>query len=113
MFLLVHIKVYKNNFFIIISNVYGKVLFSKSSGILGFKNIHKRSSEAFSTICISAFTFIIRSQVSFLFLKYEGIHLRVLRSITNQFMSFFKKYRVTILGFKVVNKIPHNGCRKL
>ena len=109
-FLVVHIKVYKSNFFLTISNGLGKVLLNINSGYLGFKNIQKRTTEAFNKVLLFSMEFLSRFQDKYyIFLKFESIKKRELYKIYN-FLK--KKLKISVIGFKIINRIPHNGCKQ-
>jgi hypothetical protein len=111
--LIIHIKLLRNNCFLIISNDLGKILFIKNAGCLGFKNIYKREVEVLTKLLISSTNFILSfSQESFLFLKLEGLKKYTVRIIYKQLHLLLKNYNVRILNLKIVNKVVHNGCRK-
>jgi len=110
--LIIHIKLYRGNYFIVISDRFGKVFFTKSSGNLGFKHIQKRSTEAFDALIAEAIKFLLGVENPSVYLKLEGVQKKVLKEIHLQFLNIIKKYKINVLGFKVINKIPHNGCKK-
>jgi ribosomal protein S11 len=110
--IVVHIKVYNRNFFMVVSNSLGKLLFVKNSGIAGFKNTEKNSPEAISAMFLGVLKLIVQLKKNAIFLKLEGVPEDVLSIIYKQVISFFKKYKLYVVGFKVLNKIAHNGCRK-
>ena len=56
--IIIHIKIYKNNFFLVISDSIGKVLLSISAGYFGFKHIKKRSVEALNRLLLYLQTYI-------------------------------------------------------
>lgn len=109
--LIVHFKVCKGNFFVVILNSFGKVLSNINSGCLGFKNIQKRTIDALYSILNFVFEFTLRIQgISFIILRLEGIKYYYLNKIYNFFIKKLRKHRIYLLGFKVINSIPHNGC---
>ena len=61
----VYCKKLKNNFFITISDNLGKSLWGRSLGCFKFKNIQKRSVEAFNFNLQAAVDFIIRNYCIF------------------------------------------------
>lgn len=80
--LLVHFKVYKNNIFLIISNGFGRVLLSISSGCIGFNNSHKNSIEAFNKILLFSVEFLSKYNKSYkIFLKFENVRKHELLKI--------------------------------
>lgn len=110
-FLLVaHIKVCKSNFFFIVSDGLGKTLLNINSGYLGFNNIKKRTTEALNKVLFFGFDFLSKyTENYYLFLKFENIKKRELRKL---YKVCLKKLKLTFFGFRVVNKLPHNGCKK-
>jgi len=110
--IIVHIKLYRSNYFLIVSDDSGKVLFTKNSGSLGFQNMQKRSTEAFNSLLASAVKYILSHNNSLVFLKLDGVNKNVLEDIYVQVLKFLKKYKINVVGFKIVHSIPHNGCRK-
>jgi hypothetical protein len=85
----VHISIYKSNFFISVSNNYGKVLFLKSAGCFGFKNTSKKSPEALNTGLRAMFKYILILEKSYFFLKLEGGNEDSLDVIYKQFYNGF------------------------
>lgn len=111
--LILHIKIFRNNYYFILSNILGKVLFKKNSGILGFKNANKKSIEALKLIFFIVFKYIFKlSGTNKLFLKLEGSKKNILREIYKQFLKLLNKFKIKILGLIIINKISFNGCRK-
>ena len=55
----IHIKVLRGNFFLLISNYLGNLVFKKSCGDLGFKNIQKRSKDAFANLLAIGVQFVL------------------------------------------------------
>ena len=108
---IVHIIVYRSNFFVVISSGTGAVLFVKNSGNLGFKNMQKRSLEAFIAVLLSAFKYIVSHRCNCVFFKLEGIQEGLLHDIYQQFVVLVKQHNIDILGFRIVNTVVHNGCR--
>lgn len=106
-----HLKIYKSNFFCIVSNESGQVIFIKNSGSLGFNNIQKRSVEALNSLLEISLKEILLLKKKYIFLKFEGLKVSVLKDVYKHFIIFFKKNNITLIGFKRVSKIPHNGCR--
>lgn len=111
--LILHIKVFRNNYYLILSDSVGKVLFTKNSGMMGFKNTTKRSIEAFNSILFEVFKkiFYLKAKKK-IFLKIEGSKKYILREIYKQFLKMLNKYNIQTLGLVIVNKIAFNGCRK-
>lgn len=110
--LILHIKIFRNNFFLIISNMLGKVLFIRNSGMLGFKNMNKREIETFKIILLSSLKFILTLKKKKIFLKLEGQKKFFLREIYKQLLNLLNKFNIKILGLSIINKISFNGCRK-
>jgi len=106
-----HVKVYKSNFFCIVSNSKGQVLFTKNSGNLGFSNIQKRSVEALNSLLEVFLKEILLLKKKYVFLKLEGLKLNILKDIYKHIIPFLKKNNIILIGFKHLTKIPHNGCR--
>jgi hypothetical protein len=107
-----HIKCYKSNYFFIISNNSGKVIFIKNSGNLGFRNMQKRGVEALSMLLETCLKEIIFLKKNYFFLKIEGLKLNVLKIIYKHLIFFFKKNKIVLIGFKHIHKNSHNGCRR-
>ena len=111
--LILHTKIFRNNFFLIISNISGKVLFTKNSGFYGFKNMNKKDIESFKVMLLNALKFILKFQdEKKIFLKLEGQKKNLLREIYKQLLNLLKKFNYKILGLIFVNKVSFNGCRK-
>jgi ribosomal protein S11 len=110
MILVVHIIVYRSNFFFIISNNAGKVLFVKNSGGLGYAKKERRSLEAFSSLISVGFNQIVVLKGKSIFFKIEGVNKNLLKKINKDFIFGLKKQCITVIGYRFVNTIPHNGC---
>jgi len=113
----IHIKVLRGNFFLIISDYSGKLIFNKSCGMLGFKNINKRSKDAFQMLLSSAVDFLRHQALDNIanyniFIKIEGAKKHFMKQINNQFFKVLKTSNLKIFGIKLINKVAHNGCRK-
>lgn len=106
-----HLKIYKSNFFCIVSNASGQVIFIKNSGSLGFNNIQKRSVEALNSLLEISLKEILLLKKKYIFLKLEGLKVSVLKDVYKNLILFFKKNNIVLIGFKRISKIPHNGCR--
>ena len=111
---IVHIKVHRNNFFAIISNTKGKVIFSKNSGSLGFTNSLKVSTDALNSILIEIMNFLGKQGKPNLFFKLDALPEDddLCDNIYKHIIKLFKHYNLNIIGFKFINRVPHNGCRK-
>jgi len=107
-----HIKCYKSNFFFIVSNNLGKVVFIKNSGGLGFHNMKKRGVEALSGLLETCFKEISFLKQNYFFFKTEGLQSNVLKAVHKQLFFFLTKNNITLIGLKNVCKISHNGCRR-
>jgi ribosomal protein S11 len=109
----VHIKVYRGNFFFIISNNEGKIIFEKTGGNLGFTNITKRKIEVFNELLLLTFKrILIIVGNSNIFIKFEGLKIKYLQTIYKILLKKLKQQKINILGYKALNKIAHNGCRR-
>jgi len=111
-FISIHIKICRGNFFIIISNKEGKLLFTKNSGNLGYKHITKRSTEALNTLLNLSVKYIlsIKEDCHF-FIQFEGTKKNYLQEIRKKLIIPLINQQCVIVGFKIRNKIAHNGCR--
>jgi ribosomal protein S11 len=109
----VHIKVLRGNFFVLISNQSKKLIFNKSSGNLGFKNIEKRTKDAFQNLLSLSLQYLIGlSAKNKLLIKMEAAKRKVLNQIYNQFISVLKSYKFNVFAITLSNIVSHNGCRK-
>lgn len=113
MLLIVHIIVYRSNFFLTISSSTGKVFFVTNSGNVGFKNMEKRGMEAFSSILSVALKQILGLKGKNIFFKVEGIKENLLENMHKNFVLALKQQNIVVIGYKIVNTIPHNGCREV
>jgi ribosomal protein S11 len=114
MALIIHIKCLRSNFFIIISNTAGNILFSKSSGNLGFTHTKKRTKDAFTDLLALACQYILQvgSKIK-VFLKIEGaIKNLFFKQINFQLLKTLQTHNISVLSLRLINKISHNGCRK-
>lgn len=110
----VHIKVLRGNYFLFISDHLQRLVFSKSCGSYGFKNIEKRTIEAFDTLLYSAIHYLNNFDSSNqILLKLEGINKELLFRINSKFIKHFQNYVLRCSILKVINKVAHNGCRKV
>jgi ribosomal protein S11 len=107
----IHLKIYKSNFFCVVSNESGQVIFLKNSGNLGFSNIHKRSSDALDSLLEASMKELLLLKKRYMFLKLEGLKVSFIQNVYKRFIIFFKKNMLILTGIKRVIKTPHNGCR--
>jgi hypothetical protein len=111
--LILHIKILRNNYYLILSNTLGKILYTKSCGIYNFRNINKRNIESFKIIILNLFKSISQKDNNKkIFLKIDGSKKNFLREIYKQIFIFIYKYKIKILGLLIINKTAFNGCRK-
>jgi ribosomal protein S11 len=109
----IHIKVLRGNFFVLISNQYKKLIFNKSCGNLGFKNIQKRTKDAFQNLLSLSVQYLLNlSTKNKLLVKIETAKREILNQIYNKFLNILKAYKFNIFAVTLINKISHNGCRK-
>lgn len=112
-FLIINIKMYKSNIFLIVSNSVGKTLLVESGGTLGFKGKKKVSIEVINKMVFKLFNFFFNYEKCLIFFKFNGVK-REIANVIYKKMVLYKKNRnkVQVVGFTLVNKIGHNGCRK-
>jgi len=109
----VHIKVLRGNFFLLISNQYKKLIFNKSCGNLGFKNIQKRSKDAFQNLLAVSLQYLLKlNTTNKLLIKIDSSKREILNQMHNQFISVLKFYKFDVFAITLINRISHNGCRK-
>jgi ribosomal protein S11 len=109
----VHIKVLRGNFFLFVSNQHKKLIFNKSCGNLGFKNIQKRSKDAFQNLlAVSLQQLLNLNTVNKVFIKIDSSKKEILNQVYNQFIKVLKFYKFDVFAITLVNRISHNGCRK-
>jgi len=109
----IHIKVLRGNFFLLISNNLGKLILNKSCGSLGFKNIEKRTKDAFQNLLFLGIQFILNLDKKHkLFIKIEGAKKEFLQQIFIDFINVLQSYNIQVFAIKLINKVVHNGCRK-
>jgi hypothetical protein len=106
-----HFKMYKSNFFCIVSNTSGQVVFTKNSGAIGFNNIQKRGVQALISLLEISLKEILLLKKKYIFLKFEGFKVSALKDVYKHMILFLKKNHIVVIGFKRVYKVPHNGCR--
>jgi ribosomal protein S11 len=112
MFLFIYIKVLRGNFFLLISNKSGELVFNKSCGNLGFKNIQKRSKEAFQNLLLSGIQYVLNLGNTYkLFISIDGAKKINLQLIYTKFISILKLH-LRIFAVRLINKVSHNGCRQ-
>lgn len=110
--LIIHIKIYRSNFFFVVSDGLGQVVFLKHSGNFGLKNIQKRTLDALNTILLVTIKFVLGLKRQAIYFKLECLNKEALQVIYKQLFFFFKKTSLNIIGFKVATRLVHNGCRK-
>jgi ribosomal protein S11 len=110
--LIVHIITYRSNYFVTISNVVGKVLFTQSVGNLGIKDIKKRSIDSLFLIILHVIKQVLIFKQDKLFFKLDGFRKGFVLHVFKKIVLYLKEYSLIIIGCKFINKIPHNGCRK-
>ena len=111
--LCIHIKILRGNYFLLISNQLGKLIFSKNCGDLGFTNIKKRTKDAFQSLLLLGTQYLLNLDNNYkLFIKIEGAKKIFLQLIYQKFINLLKSYHFYIFTIKLINKISHNGCRK-
>jgi ribosomal protein S11 len=110
--IITHIKCYRSNYFFILVTNTGKVVFTKTTGSLGFFNMQKRSVEAFSTLLETGFKQVSTLKKKYIFFKVEGIKLSVLKFIYKKLFLFLKKNQIIVVGLQHRYKNSHNGCRQ-
>jgi ribosomal protein S11 len=109
----IQIKVLRGNFFILISNQYKKLIFNKSCGSLGFKNIQKRSKDAFQNLLAASLQYLLNlNTTNKLLVKIDSSKREILNQIHNQFISVLKLYNFNVFAISLINRVSHNGCRK-
>jgi ribosomal protein S11 len=112
-FFFVHIKVLRGNFFVLISNEYNQLIFNKSCGNLGFKDIQKRTKNSFQNLLSLSLQYLVNLNINNqLFFKIETAKKEVLNQIYSKFLNVLKSYKFNIFAVTLINKIAHNGCRK-
>jgi ribosomal protein S11 len=107
----IHLKIHKSNFFCVVSNGFGQVIFVKNSGNIGFSHLQKRSVEALDSLLEVSMKELLLLKQKNMFLKLEGLKVGYLKNVYKRFILFFKKNTLVLTGYKRVIKIPHNGCR--
>lgn len=107
--MLFHFKKCFNNFFIIISNEVGKVIFSKSVGSI--KLGKKRSDNVIINLCNMATSLSIYSN-KIILIRLEGFPRNLSKKIRKLFYSKLLDQNTSVCFLGVIQKISHNGCRK-
>jgi ribosomal protein S11 len=112
--IIIHIKCLRTNFFTIVSDNVGKVLFSKSSGMLNLKNTQKRTKDAFNDLLMSVIQFVLTLGTKIkIFVKLEGTTKNLfLKKVGIEFLNTLKRHNIFFCGLHLKNKISYNGCRK-
>lgn len=111
--IIVHVQLYKNNFFVIFSNIFNNVLLKFSSGCVGFKNSKKCNWDSLLYLLSYSALLLYKYYNYFnIFLKIEGGKKKKIQKILNFFIEFLNIYEIEIIGLKIIVKIPHGGCKK-
>lgn len=109
----IHVKVLRGNFFVLISNQIKKLIFNKSCGNLGFKNVKKRTKDAFQNLLSLSIQYLLNLNTkNKLLIKIEAVKKEILNQMHNQFISVLKYYGFHIFAITLIDKTSHNGCRK-
>lgn len=111
----VHIKLLRGNFFLMMSNTLGELIWKKSCGVLGFKNIEKRSKDSFKDLLRNGIEFILSLKLDKnhrFFLTIEGAKKEFLKQICIDFINVLTFGDFKFSAIKLLNKGVHNGCRK-
>jgi len=111
-YLIIYFKVYKNNLFISITNSFGLILKVINSGCLGFKHSKKRTIISYNLVLSYCSKFIyFWYQDLYIFFKIAGIQKTFLQKLYLNFYTSIKVKNLWCLGFKIINKVSHGGCR--
>jgi ribosomal protein S11 len=111
--IIIRIKILRGNFFVLISNQSKKLIFNKSCGNVGFKNIQKRTKDAFQKLLSLSIRYLLRLSIkNKLLIMIDLAKREVLNQIYNQFINVLKSYKFNVFSVMLINKISHNGCRK-
>jgi ribosomal protein S11 len=113
--LTIYLNIGRSNFFVTILDFSGTPIYKSSAGSLGFKNIHKRSPEAFSQTLFECTRYLISAKNtvdSNITIILMGVQRYQLREIRKKILLPLKrnKYSITTVGCYL--QIAHNGCRK-
>lgn len=110
--LIIHVKILRNNYYVILSNTLGKILCTKSCGNYDFKNSQKKNIESFKIIILDIFKYISQQDFSKkIFFKIDGSKKKILREIYKQIFFYINKYKIKFFGLTITNKIAFNGCK--
>ena len=82
-----------------------------NSEYLGFKNIQKRSIEAFNKVLMFGVDFLYHFQEkSSIFLYFENIKKR---ELSKMYKIFVQKLREKFIGFRLINVLSYNSLQLL
>jgi len=111
--IIVHVQLYRGNFFVVFSNIFNNILLKFSSGCADFKNSKKRNWESLLYLLSYSILLLHKYYNNFdIFLKIEGGKKNKIQKIVNFFIESLNIYGIEIVGLKIIIKIPHGGCKK-
>jgi hypothetical protein len=108
---IIHIKKNASNHFVIISDYFGKVLYTTSLKALRLsKAVLVKTAERL--LFIKIIKSFLAYNFKYAYLKLEGLYTEEdTLTILKHFRYKFKKKKVSFLGIYFIEKLPHNGCR--
>tara|TARA_B110000261_G_scaffold5776_1_gene6015 strand:- start:445 stop:798 length:354 start_codon:yes stop_codon:yes gene_type:complete len=111
--LIIYLKIFRNNYFVTISNKQANILFSRSSGLQGLTNTNKKKIESLNLILNDCFKHILNlKKKNTIYLKIDVFFKYTLYNIYVKFLQFFNKYKIKFSILNIINKISYAGCRK-
>lgn len=100
----------KNNIFLVLTDLNGRIIQHTSSGLNGFKNSNKSRPAAFETTVINFFQLLIKLNINKFVLIFKGINPIRNKIIQTLQLDIFKD-KLNIKGLVTIDSNPHNGCR--
>lgn len=100
----------KNNLFLVLRDLNGRIIQHTSSGLNGFKNSNKSRPAAFESTIINFFQILAKINIKKLIIIFKGLS-SLKHKIFHTLKLDFIKEKLNIKGLVVVDSAPHNGCR--
>lgn len=101
--LILKVKKTKNNCFIMLTNLNGRLIFCKSLNKKNIKDIKVR----FTWGIIHFLKKLQKLKIKFILLQIENLTINLVKHLFN----LFKTWNINIVLFNYTLPIPHNGCR--
>lgn len=107
----IHIKKTTSNYFVIISDYLGKVVYKITLNALHLhKSVLTKTGERL--LFTKVLKVFLSYNVKYVFIKLEGLDEEDIITVLKHINYKLSKKKVKILGLFFKDRLPHNGCRK-